>query len=169
MVKRDVSDVVTGALRAIAQADEAVGASARVEARLMAEVRSLARVNRRRVARVRLAAAAALVAAVALPLWRTRAPAPSAPVSVPPAASTGNEVATEFFPLAYANVPLSDGQLVRLEVPREALRPFGLMSVDGVHQEGTTVLADVIVGADGLARAVRFVRLETGAGVEQQQ
>jgi hypothetical protein len=46
-----------------------------------------------------------------------------------------------------------------MEVPRTALASFGLASPD--MQSGSssrTVLADVLVGEDGLARAVRFVR-----------
>jgi len=54
----------------------------------------------------------------------------------------------------YSNVPVTDGQTVRLELPQSALTPFGL----DVDDPSGTILADVIVGQDGLARAVRFVR-----------
>ena len=68
-------------------------------------------------------------------------------------------VASEFFPLAYSNVPITDGRLVRLEVPRSAASAFGLDPVDLVSaRHHDAVLADVVVGVDGLARAVRFVR-----------
>lgn len=74
-----------------------------------------------------------------------------------------NEVATDFMPLPYSAVPLTNGQIVRLEVPRSALVSFGLLPVDSVDRApGGTVLADVIVGDDGLARAVRFVRPSVG-------
>ncbi len=52
--------------------------------------------------------------------------------------------------------PMTSGQLVRVVMPRSAMTYFGLpMNVDRVH-EG--VKADVLVGEDGLARAIRFVR-----------
>jgi hypothetical protein len=68
-------------------------------------------------------------------------------------------VASDFFPLAYSNVPITDGRIVRLEVPRSAASAFGLDPVDLVSaRHHDAVLADVVVGVDGLARAVRFVR-----------
>ena len=70
-----------------------------------------------------------------------------------------SEIRTEFFPLAYGSVPTNEGQLVRLELPRTALTRFGLGSGDAFEaKSANTVLADVIVGEDGIARAVRFVR-----------
>ena len=51
-------------------------------------------------------------------------------------------------------MPVTNGQTVRLELPRTVLSSFGL---DAGSASGT-VLADVIVGQDGLARAVRFVQ-----------
>ena len=53
--------------------------------------------------------------------------------------------------------PLTDGHIVRMEVPRAGLVAFGLEPRD-LPTERSTVLADVLVGEDGLARAVRFVR-----------
>jgi hypothetical protein len=68
-------------------------------------------------------------------------------------------VTTAFMPLTYSGVPIADGHVVRMEVPRAALVSFGLVPLDSVDDAaGGTVLADVIVGDDGLARAVRFVR-----------
>jgi hypothetical protein len=72
---------------------------------------------------------------------------------------TNAEMVTAFFPLAYSSVPMADGRLVRVEVPREAMLAFGL---EYVNSNGgavsPVVLADILVGEDGLARAVRFVR-----------
>jgi hypothetical protein len=49
-----------------------------------------------------------------------------------------------------------------MEVPRASLVSFGLLPADtidiGDGTRGGTVIADVIIGDDGLARAVRFVR-----------
>jgi hypothetical protein len=44
-----------------------------------------------------------------------------------------------------------------MDVPRTALSRFGVISADGMDRATGTVLADVLVGDDGLARAVRFV------------
>lgn len=68
------------------------------------------------------------------------------------------EIATDFFPLVNSEslTELDSGQLVRVELPRSALMSFGLpMSMDRVNER---VKADVVVGNDGLARAIRFVR-----------
>ena len=50
------------------------------------------------------------------------------------------------------------GQLVRVELPRSALARFGLpMNMDRADER---IKADVLVGADGLARAIRFVNVK---------
>jgi len=71
-------------------------------------------------------------------------------------------VTTAFLPLAYSGVPIVNGHIVRMEVPRASLVSFGLVPADaadgGPGASSGTVLADVVVGEDGLARAVRFVR-----------
>jgi hypothetical protein len=109
------------------------------------------------------AARVARVAPEMVPMWiASRGAGRLFPVDPGPA-SIG-EVTTAFLPLPYSGVPMSDGQIVRIEVPRAALARFGLLPVDSVSTEITgTVLADVIVGEDGLARAVRFVRAPTRA------
>ena len=48
------------------------------------------------------------------------------------------------------------GQIVRVRLPRSALTVFGL-PVNEEHVE-ETIRADVVLGEDGLARAVRFVK-----------
>jgi negative regulator of sigma E activity len=67
------------------------------------------------------------------------------------------EVATEFIPLMQGThyAQAEGGHLVRVELPRSALASFGLP----VNTEsGGRVKADVWLGDDGLARAIRFVR-----------
>jgi len=67
------------------------------------------------------------------------------------------EIATDFFPVGYVTAPnLQDGaQLVRVEMPRSAAARFGLpINMDRTSER---VKADVLVGADGLAQAIRFV------------
>ncbi len=85
------------------------------------------------------------------------------PSIVEPAAAVAtnaetNEIVTEFVSVGYGNaMDLQDGgQLVRVELPRSALARFGLpMNMNRVDEK---VKADVLVGADGLARAIRFVQ-----------
>jgi hypothetical protein len=72
--------------------------------------------------------------------------------------ATESEVATRFMPLDYAGpINLQDGgQLVRVELPRSAMLNLGLPV--NMDRYGERVKADVFVGADGLARAIRFVQ-----------
>ena len=68
------------------------------------------------------------------------------------------EVVTHFVSLGYGSaLDLQDGaQMVRVELPRSALARFGLpMNMDRADER---ITADVLVGADGLARAIRFVQ-----------
>ena len=68
------------------------------------------------------------------------------------------EIATDFMPLGYLNpATLQDGgRIVRVELPRSALVNFGLpVNMDRYHE---TVKADVLLGVDGLAHAIRFVK-----------
>ncbi len=153
---------LTAALRAVAEDDareETMAASAAVEARLMAEVQSIARARRRRTYATVLALAAVLALAIAWPVWRMTPGRPSTSAGTTPARASSGEVATEFFPLIYGSVPITNGQIVRLEVPRRSLARFGLASFDSLDGSASaTVPADVLVGEDGLARAVRFIR-----------
>jgi hypothetical protein len=71
------------------------------------------------------------------------------------------DVTSEFFPLAYSTVPITHARVVRIEVPRTAPALFGIDPAGLVDASQGTVVADVVVGEDGLARAVRFVRLQT--------
>jgi len=140
------------ALRAMAEDEAQLGASAGIEARLLAEVRSIAVARRRRMAMAAFAAAAAVVL---FALWigsRRFLPSRSSKARVA-------EVTTDFMPLAYSSVPSTNLQVVRLAVPRTALVSFGLTPPEPLERASAdTVLADVLVGDDGLARAVRFVR-----------
>jgi len=69
-----------------------------------------------------------------------------------------SEIATDFLPLVDANnlATQDGGQLVRVEMPRTALLAFGLPM--NIERADEPVKADVLVGHDGLARAIRFVR-----------
>ncbi|HLL16198.1 MAG TPA: hypothetical protein VK388_14130 [Pyrinomonadaceae bacterium] len=77
------------------------------------------------------------------------------------AAAKSNEAesVTEFIPLvagAPAAAPLESGQLVRVQLPRSALASLGLPL--NAERGNETVKADVLLGGDGLAHAIRFVR-----------
>lgn len=71
--------------------------------------------------------------------------------------SSEAEVATHFFPLPDSDDfnSLESGQVVRLELPGSALDEIGL-PID-VMTPVKTVTADVVIGPDGLARAIRFI------------
>lgn len=75
-----------------------------------------------------------------------------------PASHEATEIATEFMPLTGGGslVQPDSGQIVRVELPRSALLSFGLpMNMERADER---IKADLIVGNDGLARAIRFVR-----------
>ncbi|HEV8366829.1 MAG TPA: hypothetical protein VGQ39_02665 [Pyrinomonadaceae bacterium] len=69
-----------------------------------------------------------------------------------------NEIATDFMPLGYMNAAVlqDGGQIVRVELPRTALANFGLpVNMDRYNEK---VKADVLLGVDGMAHAIRFVQ-----------
>jgi hypothetical protein len=142
------------ALDAVAQSERAQGASAAVEGRLLAAVRAqgLARQRRRHIAW--LAAAAAIVVLVTAARWRMSSnTGDQAAVPTQPTVAAAVDVPAGFLPLRYAQVPTRGGQIVRMIVPATALASFGL---EPASAGSDVVTADVFVGDDGLARAVRF-------------
>lgn len=78
--------------------------------------------------------------------------------NIQPALNASEEIATEFMPLTYGSSlsQLNDGQVVRVELPRSALQSFGLPV--NAERAGERVKADVLLGHDGVARAIRFIR-----------
>jgi len=69
-----------------------------------------------------------------------------------------SEVATDFLPLGYMNATTfqDGGQIVRVELPRARLASFGIpVNMDRYNER---VKADILVGVDGTARAIRFVQ-----------
>ena len=66
------------------------------------------------------------------------------------------EVMTDFIPVVYDPEPIERGRIVRVRLPRSALADFGL-PMNEQHAE-EPIKADVLLGEDGLARAVRFIR-----------
>ena len=123
----------------------------------------MAKARSRRRTRVAATILVALLIAVVATTRRITAPPPPEETTVAAVVTTEAiaamaETATEFFPLLYSEVPAIEPQIVRLELPRTALALFGLGAVESVTGlTAETVSADVLVGEDGLARAVRFV------------
>ncbi len=73
-------------------------------------------------------------------------------------ATSGEEITTEFIALANEGelVPLESGQVLRVELPTSTLISMGIpITAEDVSKP---VLADLLVGQDGMARAIRFVR-----------
>ena len=134
-------------LRALADTDAAAEARPEIEMNLRRAFRAR---QRNRVRRQGMMWAAAAAAVVLVMVFMNRKP----PV-VPPQPS---EVVTDFFPLMDPAPPFQRGRILRVEVPASAMKMVGLP----VHEEhlNDPVEADVLVGEEGLPRAIRFVKLE---------
>jgi hypothetical protein len=157
-IPRDTEQALVGWLHELAEADAASGTSPAVGERLLEEVRTLS--HARRVAAIKMyALAAGLVIATALPVWQLTISRPSDQSPRMTLSAADTEVATVFFPLAFGTLPVTQGSIVRVEVSPAAFAALGVeQPLDASRSQGDVVLADVLVGEDGLARAVRFVR-----------
>jgi hypothetical protein len=146
------------ALRDIAREDN--GVPLQPGAALLAELRAGYRSRRLSGAAraIGIAMAASLAVLIGTSLWLAgRRLANISNASLAP--TPFGEVTTAFLPLPYSAVPYTSAQIVRLDVPRASMIPFGLIAADSApYVETQTVVAEVLVGEDGLARAVRFVR-----------
>jgi len=161
-------------LRAMAASDQRIAAPARVEARLTAAFRAQNGLPARSRGRfgwapaLQWAAAAAAVIAIGLFMVRVRQPE-----AKPPAAARGVEMAMTwsaagsqadddgFIPLPNAAklADTEDVNVVRVEMPRSAMMAVGIEVSPERAEE--LVQADVMLGPDGLARAVRFLDTES--------
>jgi len=151
---------LTEGLRALAGSVEVPDAGA-LEADLLARFdQQRAAVERRTVRSARwLAAAAALVVIVGLAAaWRT---ARSQPYPEGAFTVAAQEEVSEFVPWpgAAALPAFESGELVRTELPASVLPLLGISQGD--VPAGGRVMADVLYGQDGLARAVRVVRVQS--------
>jgi hypothetical protein len=74
-----------------------------------------------------------------------------------PERTDGYEIATEYFPINLGSYlqPFDGGRVLRIKLPRSALMNYGL-PVDPLRAD-EEVKADVVIGNDGMARAIRFV------------
>ena len=178
-------DRVVEALRALSEQDASREASPEVEARLRVQFQSRGRRRAWRRAAVWAAAwttAAAAAAMVVFFVVTNRKPPAPAPVrevvrqavAVPPEAAPAaavktagrvrkpvtrpQEVVTAFFPLMDPAPPFERGQLLRVELPASAMQMVGLPVRE--DRLADSVQADVLVGEEGLPRAIRFVSFE---------
>ena len=153
-------------LKALADADRELEAPEAVELRLRSAFRK--KFARPKWPYFALAVAAAIVLVLALrPKAQTMEiaivtpPVVAVPVARPVARKVVHrkppprEIVTEFYPLIEDAPPFERGELLRVSVPALAMRGVGLP----VSEERLTdmVQADVLVGEEGLARAIRFV------------
>jgi hypothetical protein len=168
------------------------GAPPRVEAGLLAAFRAQAGFERHRAASYSWwppvltwasAAAATVVLAVVLMHGSHPVPASIAPVSAPhrtapPAVESADVPAlrvddsygpdNDFIPVPNAAriEPNEDVHLVRVEATRSAMMALGIMA--GAENASDTVVADVVLGSDGMARAVRLVTNGAGSLLEEE-
>jgi anti-sigma factor RsiW len=155
------ADAVVPGLRLLAGEMKRVSAPPRVEAQLVRAYRERYSQRVPPVAEVRrwwAAAAAVLLAAGALwigvrpprsPLGVTNFPAPAV-AGVEP-----DDAAFVPLPNAAGAAQDDDVDLVRVELPRSAITALGIPASDDSDAE--SVEAEVLVGPDGMARAVRFL------------
>jgi hypothetical protein len=78
-------------------------------------------------------------------------------------------VTTAFYPLAYGALPVTQGNVVRVVISPEAVAALGVETIDVNTSPTDVLLADVIVGEDGLARAVRFVRTPVRHSLQERR
>jgi len=154
-------------LRRLAESTSGLRAPGRVEARLLRAFRvqngATAGMERNRwLVPLCWATAAALLVAAGLLLTGTRQPAtPHGMPAVAEMAAADPDGTTAdaegFIPLPNAEriAPNEDVNLVRMEVPRSTMMALGFSVSDDRVAE--PVEADVLLGPDGLARAVRFL------------
>jgi len=103
------------------------------------------------------------------PRRRSRAPQPrpgNRPQLKPPSIRDGSITAdaeegenlTDFLLLRYGDdhKPMESGEVIRVQMPRSALITLGLPV--NVERADEPIMADLLIGEDGLARAIRFVR-----------
>jgi hypothetical protein len=163
---------LAGGMRALAAENARLGTPPRVEVRLLAAFRAQngtpmsAGPRRRWIPAVTWAAALAATIVAGFFLMRPRVPEagtnpPPRHVEVAALEGTANalDAALEegYLPLPGAQqlAPADDLNVVHVELPRSAMMQVGIdVSPDRANE---AVLADVMVGSDGLARAVRFV------------
>jgi len=145
-------------LRLLAAAMKHISAPPGVEAQLLRAYREQygRRARPARDARWWWAAAAALLLAASALFTGARAPhPPQVAANSPVAGIEEEENAFTALPNAAGSAQDEDVDLVRVELPRSAITALGIPASD--EGEAESVEAEVLVGPDGMARAVRFL------------
>jgi hypothetical protein len=83
---------------------------------------------------------------------------PRSRLKQPPAPERPREILTEFFPVPNAAPPFERGALLRVVVPASTMTTVGLPVREDRWEE--PVEADMLVGQEGIVRAIRFVSYE---------
>jgi hypothetical protein len=96
-----------------------------------------------------------LVEQAPLPAMQSKTAGSGRKRSVPDIAEQPREIVTDFFPLMDVAPPLGRGELLRVAVPASAMRSVGLPVREERLDE--PVQADVLIGEEGMVRAIRFV------------
>jgi hypothetical protein len=176
-------DRVLQALGALTENDREREAPMAVEARLLREFRKQPARRGWRWLGIAAAAAGVVVAgflstnraskpaaSAALPAIQVQQPAaPAGAVATPArgkavrrvasvASPEAREVMTDFFPLMDPAPPFERGQILRVQLPAAAMRTVGLPV--GEDHLTDPIQADVLVGEEGMPRAIRFVRFD---------
>jgi len=160
---------LTAGLRAMAAGMARLEAPSRVEARLLNAFRAQTGrpeiVRRQWIPALTWAAALAAMIAVGMFVVRDRAQQPKRPatrhieLAMSEAGANGLEQVLEegflLLPGAAQLAPADDMNVLHVELPRSAMMQVGFEV--NPERADETVRADVMVGSDGLARAVRFV------------
>jgi hypothetical protein len=143
------NDDIRDCLRALAEALPQ-DASPAVEQRLLSGFRERQENKRARTFLAGMAAAAAMAAGLYLMLWRSQSHTPSV-------AATEDDQTFGFIALPYAQsgVPLEQPVIVRVNIAVSELDAMGAPFTPTGGKE--RVRADLLVGQDGVARAVRLV------------
>jgi hypothetical protein len=153
-----MNERLRAAMDHLAAKAEAVEPSPEIEAALLAE---FDRVKRRRNMRSWMTLAGAVAACVVLALvlkYPPHSPLPAQPV---PVVEDVQESDQAFVPIPYVT-PLGQyerAEVVRMEVPVAALIAAGLQV--RTADPGARAEADVLVGQDGRARAVRLISISS--------
>jgi hypothetical protein len=155
---------VAAALRILATSSQSLEAPARVERALLATFRRGARTQSAAKSGALWPAwgiAAALAVLAVAAALQPRAPSPvavrNATVSQTVEVADAGEVTTQYFALERNTdlTALEGAPVVRMNLPRTVLTAFGLpMNPERAEEP---VQADVVLGPDGFARAIRFV------------
>lgn len=144
---------IGSALQVLRSADGAVRAGPDTEARAVLAFRRQHR--RRGVQRIGVIAAFAAGLLMVAALYQTDRMSKQRSAAVAASQTAGSqEVLTPFYPLVPSSSRLESGVIIRITVPASVMQRVGLPVIGRLSDP---VQAEVLVGQDDLARAIRFV------------